>query len=67
MELNKRGNAGYDLVRADGVKFGQIDIVDDTLYLYTFEPHSMIVMTNPSGHGSTGADYMAGVVVECAQ
>jgi hypothetical protein len=64
MELRKRGTAGYDLVSADGVKFGQIDIVDDILYLYTFEPHSMLVMTNPSGHVSAGEDYMAGIVVE---
>ncbi|MAH49538.1 hypothetical protein CMI37_27195 [Candidatus Pacearchaeota archaeon] len=39
MELVSRygGNgklAGYDLVSEAGAKFGQMDIVDDTLYVY---------------------------------
>jgi hypothetical protein len=57
MQLKPRGEAGYDLVSDDGVKFGQIDIVDDTLYLYALRNHD-IILAEPVDN-----DSLAGVIV----
>jgi hypothetical protein len=64
MRLVQRGTAGFDLIADDGVKFGQIDISDDTMYIYPLEKSITLVSHKDSAGEFEKDDKVLGYAIE---